>query len=164
MVHAQTLGQQSYFTPEVKVEVAKKPDPITPVRLGHREARINLAKKRREALAVLMPILKALEGKDVYIGSYFGGSSNPFWVENLKLGRMQLETYGSDPAPGVIALWGQKDCQVRIFTDQVINVRTQEYSGYTMWLIDFWNGFPEHPIDKWRPPGYNCITVKRFKD
>ena len=157
-------GQQSLFTPETKVEAAKKPDIITSVRLGSHVAKVNLAKKRREAMAVLMPILKALEGKDVYIDSYFGGSGNQFWVHNLKLGRMRLETHGEPAEQGVIVLWGQKEAQIRIFTDSVVGVRTQDYSGYTDYLVDFWNGFPEYPVDKWRPQGYNCLIIKKFND
>jgi hypothetical protein len=37
-----------------------------------------------------------------------------------------------------------------------VNVRRQD--GY--WLIDFWNGFAEYPIDPYKPTGYESIEIK----
>jgi hypothetical protein len=48
---------------EVKVEV-EKPEPPTTVRIGKREARVPLYKKRREALEKLKTLLAELEGKE----------------------------------------------------------------------------------------------------
>ena len=53
---------------------------------------------------------------------------------------------------------------VRIFTDRVVNLRQQEYQGYTLWLLDFWNGTGEHPIYPYRPPGYTSLEIVRFKE
>jgi hypothetical protein len=148
---------------KAKVEVSK-PEPRTPVHVGSRIAEIPLRKRRKEALEKLMPILEQLEGKDIYIGSYWT-SHNHFWVNHLKLGRLKLETFkGGNNLPAVIVLWGSRDASVRIFTDQLVAVREQEYSGYTLWLLDFWNGFGEHPIDPYRPTGYVSLDVVRFKD
>jgi hypothetical protein len=69
-----------------------------------------------------------------------------------------------DKWPGVIVLRGRKEACVRIFTDQVVNLRQQDYQGYTLWLLDFWNGFHEHPIDQWKPPGSDSLHIVRFKD
>jgi len=157
------MSTQMGLFEEAKVEVSK-PEPKTSIQVGSRIAQIPLRKRRREALQKLMPILEQLEGKDVYIGSYWT-SHNHFWANHLKLGRMKLETFKSgDNLPSVIVLWGSRDASVRIFTDQLVAVREQEYSGYTLWLLDFWNGFGEHPIDPYRPTGYVSLDIAKFKD
>ncbi len=75
---------------QAKVEV-EKPEPVTIVRLGKREAQVPLRKQRRAALSRL-EIVTDLEGKDVYIDSYDAGGRH-FWFNNLKLPRLQLEFY-----------------------------------------------------------------------
>ncbi|MDP2729301.1 MAG: hypothetical protein Q8O55_02305, partial [Dehalococcoidales bacterium] len=62
----------------------------TTVRLGRKTVQIPLRKRRREATNRLMEILEELEGKDIYIGSYDAGGRH-FWLDNLKLPRLQLE-------------------------------------------------------------------------
>ena len=57
-------GQMGLFE-EAKVE-SEQPQPPTTVRIGKREARVPLYKKRREALEKLKTLLAELEGKDVY--------------------------------------------------------------------------------------------------
>jgi len=157
------VSTQMNLFQESKVEFSK-PEPRTPIRVGNRIAQIPLRKRRREALEKLLPILDRLEGKDVFIGSYFG-SHNHFWVNHLKLGRLRVEKIsGGDKLPSVIVLWGSRDASVRIFTDQLVAVREQEYFGYTLWLLDFWNGFGEYPIDPYRPKGYVSLDIARFKD
>jgi len=151
---------------EAKVEI-EKPEPMTTVRLGKREARVPLRKQRREAIARLMDILADLEGKDIYIGSYDAGGRH-FWLDNLKLPKLQLEyhptSYGdSNYIPGVIVLRGSRSAHVRIFTDYLVDVRTQEYQGYWHYLLDFRNGFWESPIDNYRSH-YACLHITRFKD
>jgi hypothetical protein len=66
--------------------------------------------------------------------------------------------------PSVVVLRGRKEGCVRIFTDQVVNLRQQEYQGYTLWLLDFWNGWGEYPLDQYRPQGYDALHIIRFKD
>ena len=152
---------------EAKVSVAE-PEPMTPVRVGSRVAQIPLHKKRREACSRLMEILEDLEGKDIHIGSYAGGGRH-FWFDNLKLPRLQLEWHpirlSSDPKyiPGVIVLWGSRGASVRIFTHYLVAVREQEYQGYWLYLLDFRNGFWEHPIDTYYSH-YACLQITRFKD
>ena len=151
---------------EAKVEVGQ-PEPMTEVKLGRRSARIPLRKQRREALNKLMEILAELEGKDIYIGSYNAGGRH-FWLDNLLLRRLQLDFYPpgkltNDYIPSVVVLWGSKSAQVRIFTDYLVNVREQEYQGYWHYLLDFRNGFWEHPIDNFRSH-YACLTITKFKD
>jgi len=159
--------QMSLFK-EAKVSVAE-PEPMTPVRVGSRVAQIPLRKRRRQALERLMEVLDQLEGKDVYIGTC-GGANSHFWLDKIKLGRLKLEfhpyriTGPGDYTPGVIVLWGNRGGSVRIFTDQLVNIREQVYQGYTLWLVDFWNGFGQHPIDPYRPQGYVSLDIIRFKD
>jgi hypothetical protein len=152
---------------EAKVEI-EKPEPTTTVRLGKREARVPLRKQRREALARLMDILADLEGKDIYIGSYDAGGRH-FWVDKLKLQRLELEFHplhfkdDTSYIPSVVVLWGRRGGHVRIFTDYLVAVRTQEYQGYWHYLLDFRNGFWENPIDQYRSH-YACLQITRFKD
>ena len=151
---------------EAGVKVAE-PEPMTEVRVGSRVARIPLHKKRREACNRLMGILAELEGKDIYIGSYEVGGRH-FWLDNLKLPRLKLDWYPpgrhtKDYIPSVVVLWGSRSGQVRIFTNYLVAVREQEYQGYWHWLLDFRNGFWEHPIDNYYSH-YACLTITRFKD
>ena len=155
-------GQMSLFE-EAKIEL-EKPEPPTAVRLGRREARVPLYKKRREALEKLKALLNELEGKDVYI-SFCGGSRSHFWFNYLKLERLRVGSFtGRDKYPTTLTLWGRKDACVRIFTDQVVSLRQQDYQGYTLWLLDFWNGWGEYPLDPYRPKGYTSLEIVRFKD
>ena len=152
---------------EAKVSVGE-PEPMTEVKVGRRSARIPLRRKRREALTRLTEILKELEGKDIYIGSYEAGGQH-FRIDNLLLRRLQLEyfpfRYKDDfnYIPSVVVLWGSRSAQVRIFTDYLVAVREQEYQGYWHYLLDFRNGLWEHPIDNFRSH-YACLTITRFKD
>ena len=145
-----------------------EPEPTTTVRVGKRSAQIPLRKQRREAVNRLMEILEELEGKDIHIGSY-DASGRHFWLDNLKLPRLQLEWHPirlrSDQTyiPSVIVLWGSRSAQVRIFTDYLVAVREQEYQGYCHYLLDFRNGFGQSPIDSYRSH-YACLTITRFKD
>jgi len=148
----------------VKVE---EPEPMTEVRVGSRVARIPLHKKRREACTKLMGILAELEGKDIHIGSYDAGGKH-YWLDNLKLPRLKLDwyppgKYSKGYIPSVIVLWGSRSAQVRIFTNYLVAVREQKYMGYTLWLLDFRNGFWEHPIDNYYSH-YACLTITKFKD
>ncbi len=154
------IGQLDLFS---KVEV-KEPEPTTSVKLGTRAAEVNLRKKRREALEKLMELLTELEGKDIYIG-HCGGNRAHFWMRHLELGRMRFEVFkGGDNLPSVIVLHGSREASVRIFTEQLVNLRKQDYFGYTLWLLDFWNGFGANPINPYRPPGYDSLHIVRFRD
>ena len=152
---------------EAKVKV-EEPEPMTTVRVGSRTVQIPLRRKRREALARLIEILAELEGKDIWIGSYEAGGRH-FWLDNLKLPRLQLDFFpfrfrdDHNYIPSVIVLWGSRSAQVRIFTDYLVAVRTQEYQGYWHYLLDFRNGLWEHRIDNFRS-NYACLTITRFKD
>ena len=145
-----------------------EPEPLTTVRLGRKTARIPLRKQRRVAITRLMEILEELEGKDIYIGSYDAGGRH-FWLDNLKLPRLQLEwhpiRFKSDQTylPSVVVLWGSRTACVRIFTDYLVAVREQEYQGYWHYLLDFRNGFWQSPIDNYRSH-YACLHITRFKD
>ena len=148
------------------VKIAE-PEPMTTVRVGSRAAQIPLRKKRREACNRLMEILEELEGKDIHIGSY-GAGGRHFWLDNLKLPRLKLDWYppgrfSEGYIPSVIVLWGNRDAQVRIFTNYLVAVREQEYQGYWLYLLDFRNGLWEHPIDNYYCH-YACLTITKFKD
>lgn len=150
---------------EVKIA---EPEPMTDIRLGQRVVRIPLRKKRREALTRLMDILKELEGKDIYIGSYDAGGRH-YLVNNLLLRRLQLEYFpfrfkdDINYIPSVVVLWGSRSGQIRIFTDYLVAVREQEYQGYWNWLLDFRNGFYDSKLDEFKSH-YACLTITRFKD
>jgi len=151
---------------EIRVD-EQKPDPMTTVQVGSRVAQIPLHKRRREACNRLMEILQELEGKDIHIGSYDTGGRH-YWVNNLKLPRLRLDWYppginSKGYIPSVIVLWGSRGASIRIFTNYLVAVREQEYMGYTLWLLDFRNGFWEHPIDTYYSH-YACLTITRFKD
>jgi len=147
---------------EAKVEIVT-PEPKTTVRLGKREARVPIRRQRREAITQLKDILADLEGKDIYLGTYHAGGHH-FWLDNLKLQRLQVQnlSFGTQ-IPSVIVLWGSRGSCVRIFTDYLVAVRTQEYQGYWHYLLDFRNGFWQNPIDSFRSH-YACLTITRFKD
>ncbi len=150
---------------DTKIEA---PEPRTEIRLGHQAVQYPLRKKRREAIAKLLEILEQLEGKDIHIGSYHAGGRH-FNLDNLKLPRLRVDfhpypiTKPGDYTPGVIVLWGNRSAQVRIFTDYLVAVREQEYQGYWLYLLDFRNGFWEHPIDNFKSH-YACLQITRFKD
>ena len=158
------MSTQLSIFEEAGVEVTQ-PEPSTAVRLGTRERHVNLAKKRREALKEFMEILAELEGKDIHVGAY-GGHGSYYWVNDLKLGRMTVEQmFGDKEVPSVIVLRGNRGAEVRIFTDHVYALRRQDYFGYTLWLLDFWNGFGEYQIDPYHPPGCDSLLInKRFND
>ena len=154
------IGQLDLFS---KVEV-KDPEPTTSVQLGTRVAEVNLRKKRRKALEKLMELLTELQGKDIYIG-HCGGNRTHVWMQHLKLGRMSFEVFlGGNNLPSVIVLRGSREASVRIFTEQVTNLRQQDYFGYTLWLLDFWNGFGANPINPYRQPGYDSLSIVRFNN
>ena len=152
---------------ETKVEIARV-EHMQTVTLGKRSAKIPLQKQRREALARLIEVLTELEGKTVYIGTYDAGGRH-FWVDNLKLERLSLDfyppIYKADPEhiPGVIVMYGRRDACIRIFTDYLVAIRTQEYQGYRHYLLDFRNGFWQSPIDNFRSH-YACLHITRYKD
>jgi len=92
-----------------------------------------------------------------------------FWLDNLKLTRLQLEWHPSrlkndhNYIPSVIVLWGSRSACARIFTDYLVAIREQEYQGYWHYLLDFRNGFWQSPIDNYRAH-YACLHITRFKD
>ena len=149
------VGQVGLF----EKEEVKPVELRTTVRLGTKAAQVPLAKRRREAVAKLKPILDQLEGKDILV-SWCGGARSHWWLSDLKLSRLHTQWGMTDRTPNIVALWGTKDAHVRIFTDQLINVRVQGSDTKPSYLIDFWNGFSEYPIDKHKPYGCESIHIK----
>lgn len=146
------------------VEVIE-PDQKTEVRLGSRRAFVNLPRKRRVVLEEFAEVLAELEGKDVFI-THDTGNYGHFSSFKLKLGHLRVETFvdWDKETPSMIWLRGSREGGIRIDTDRVVNLRRQDYFGYTMWLLDFWNGFGEYPIDPYRKSGYDSLQIVRFKD
>jgi len=142
-------------------------DGKTTVRLGSRSAQVSLKKKRREAWQKLKKLLTQLEGKDILISSYWG-AQNHFWADNLLLRRLHVEfslNWGQpkDDPPSVLVLWGTRtkgvQQHIRVFLDQLWDVRTNDYGSYVEYLVDFWNGWGEYPIDKYRPKGFVSLHI-----
>lgn len=151
---------------EARILYDQEPEPLTEILAGKtRTVQYPLRTIRRQAIAKLKEALEPLEGSDVFVG-YCGGSRSHFWVNNVKLGRLQLDMGSSifQHIPSVIVLWGSRGGSVRIFTECLKDVRIQEYQGYTLYLIDFWNGFGEYPIEPYRPGGCSSIGIRLFKD
>jgi hypothetical protein len=158
-------GQTSLFGGDVGVSNEPQSKPTT-VRCGKRTAQVNLQKKKREAITEFKKLLKELEGKNIYIGHDMG-SAGHFLLNWLKLEKVQVETFGSifdsNNIPTAFKLWGRKDACILIETDQVVALRRQEYEGYWCYLLDFWNGFGENPINPYRHKGYDCLSITVFK-
>ena len=49
---------------------------------------------------------------------------------------------------------------VLFFFERLVNVREQGYEGHVYYLIDFWNGTGEYPIDANKPVGYNSLKMQ----
>jgi len=138
----------------------------TTVRLGTHSAQVSLKKKQREAWQKLKEILTQLEGKDVLV-SYCGGAHSHFWTDDLLLRRLKVECgwfSQKEGVPGVVVLWSGARAkgmqqQIRVFLDQFSNVRTNDYGNYIDYLIDFWNGWGEYPIDQYRPKGSVSLVL-----
>ena len=149
---------------EVNYEVEQK----TTVRTGKYSTQVCLRRKRREATDKLKEILAQLEGKDILVSSYWG-AHNHFWAEGLLLRRLEAEwglPWLSKGLPNVLVLWGcrtgrGRQQSVRIFLEQLYAVRQQYYQrGKPYYLIDFWNGWGEYPIDQYRPKGYVSLHIE----
>ena len=138
----------------------------TTVRMGKRSAEMPLRKRRREATQRLKEILDQLEGKDILVSSYWG-SHNHFWADSLLLRRLRVEWgWLNKELPNVLVLRGSMVAKrhqqhIRIFLEQLHAVREQyDGSGKPYYLIDFWNGFGEYPIHKYRPRGYVSLQIR----
>lgn len=158
---------------EAQVEV-KGVEPKTEVRPtpgSHRCANVPMRKRRSDALRKLMGILEQLERQTIHV-SHCTGSHGHFWLDNLRLDRLSVQggkhvgNPNADDFYGkpVIVLWGNRSAQVRIFTDQLWDVRTQEYFGFVQYLVDFYNGFGANPLDPYKQPGFDSMIIIKFKD
>lgn len=138
----------------------------TTVRLGSHSAQVSLKKRRREAWQKLKEILTQLEGKDVLVSSC-GGACSHFWIEDLLLHRLKVEHQWflqKEGVPGVLVLWSGARAkgmqqQIRIFLDQLSNVRTNDCGSYVHYLIDFWNGWGEYPLNQFKPKGSVSLVL-----
>lgn len=159
------MPQLGLFDKEaVNYEVGQK----TTVRLGKRSAQVPLRRRRREATERLKEVLAQLEGKDILVSTCDGARSH-FWTDHLLLRRLKVEwglRWLNEGLPSHLVLWGSKTSgatqqDVRIFLDQLYAVREQYcQNGKPYYLIDFWNGWGEYPIDKYKPIGYVSLQIQ----
>jgi hypothetical protein len=133
-------------------------EPQTTVRLGTRSAQISLRKRRKEVTDKLKVVLAQLEGKDILLSEY----GDYWWHSGLRLGRLQVEwnSFGGE-LPNVLVLRGIGGASIRIFLDRLYQLREQYYgSGKLYYLLDFWNGFGECPIEQYKQGGYQCLHIE----
>jgi hypothetical protein len=144
-------------------EEVKPGDEMSRVSLRRKSAQVPLRARRRQATAKLKEVLASLEGKDILI-SYCGGSHSHWWFNDLKLSRLKVDwgIFGGS-LPNVVVLWGARkgwrQQSLRIFLDQLVDVRQQSYDSKAYWYVDFWNGFGASPIDPYKLPGYDSIEI-----
>lgn len=133
-------------------------EPKITVMLGNRTAQVSLRKRRREATEKLKAVLAKLEGKDILVSQ----CCDYWWYNGLRLSRLHVEwnLTGTELA-NVVTLWGSRGASVRIFLDRLYQLREQQYSsGKSYYLLDFWNGFGQNPIDQYKPGGYQCLHIE----
>ena len=133
-------------------------EPKTTVTLGRRAARVDLKKKREEATERLREVLARLEGKDIKVSQY----CDFWWYSGLKLSRLKVDwSLSSKELPSIVVLNGAHDASIRIFLERFYQLREQYHDGNKpYYLLDFWNGFRESPIDKYKPGGYQCLHIE----
>ena len=133
-------------------------EPKTAVRLGTRSAQVALTKKRREATEKLRDVLARLEGKDILVSQY----CDYWWYSGLRLSRLKVDwsLFGGE-LPSVVILWGTRGASIRIFLDRLYQLREQYYgNNKPYYLLDFWNGFWQSPIDQYKRGGYQCLHIE----
>lgn len=155
--------QIGIFTAKEDIEAMKhQVDRKTPVYTSQkRYALVPLQTRRRKAMAKLNATLLELQGQTVYIEYYSRGH---FYFNQLRLSDLRVRSWvcWGRELPGMVWIEGQKGASIRIDTGQLYDVRRQEYEGYTHWLIDCYNGFKTHELDKYKPPGFDSISINRF--
>ena len=134
-------------------------EPKTIVRLGARSAQIALRRKRKEATEQLKVVLTQLEGKDILVSQY----CDYWWYNNLRLSRLKVDwSLSNRGSPSIVILWGTRGASIRIFLDRLYQLREQYYGdGKPYYLLDFWNGFWQSPIDQYKRGGYQCLHIDR---
>ena len=66
--------------------------------------------------------------------------------------------------PAVMVFRGAKGAEIRMFTDKLFGFRAQYHDkGKPYYLIDFWNGFADHPIDKYKHHGYQSLDLEAIR-
>ena len=129
-------------------------DKGTTVKLGKRSVRVFTRRKNREAVERLKGILSQLEGKDILVSQH----CDYWWYQGLRLKRLQVQWFHDNSG---LVLWGTRGAQVRILWLKFLQqVREQHYGdGKPYYLLDFWNGFRNEPIDKYYRGGYQCLQI-----
>ena len=153
------MNQQGLFEVEELKQCQVVPKTI--VRLGTRSAQIALKKRRKEATTKLKAILAQLEGKDILVSQY----CDYWWYSSLRLSRLKVDWSLSDrELPSVVILRGTRGASIRIFLDRLYQLREQCYNdSKPYYLLDFWNGFWQSPIDQYKRGGYQCLHIEMAK-
>jgi len=150
------MNQPGLFETEVlnKCQI----EPKTTVKLGKRSARVDLKKKRKEATEKLKGVLAKLEGKDITVSQY----CDYWWYSGLRLNKLKVDwSLSSKELPSIVVLYGKGGASIRIFLERFYQLREQYYSeSKPYYLLDFWNGFRESPIDTYKPGGYQCLHIE----
>jgi hypothetical protein len=130
-----------------------------------RYALLPLATRRRQAMVKVRAMLLELEGQTVYI-SVDSGTRGHFHLDNLRLSNLRIRRWScwGDDFPGYWWIEGQKGACIRINTAQLYDLRRQEYEGHTHWLVDCFNGYRTHELDKYKMPGFDCLSIIQYGD
>jgi len=130
-------------------------DKGTVIRLGNHSARIFTRNKNAEARQKLKDVLTQLEGKDILISQY----CDYWWYSDLRLKRLHVEWFHEDSG---LVLWGAGGAQVRIFWLKSLCNFREQYSGNNKpyYLLDYWNGFENEPIETYHRGGYQCLQFR----
>ena len=150
------MNQPGLFEVEELVEC--RVEPKTTVRLGKRSVQIALKKKRKEATEKLKAALAQLEGKDILVSQY----CDYWWYSGLRLSRLKVDwSLSGEELPNVVVLRGTRGASIRIFLDHLYQLREQYYGdSKTYYLLDFWNGFWQSPVDQYKRGGYQCLHIE----
>jgi len=130
-------------------------DKGTVVKLGRHTTRVFTRRRNKEAIERLKEILSQLEGKDVLISQH----CDYWWYQDLRLKKLGAQWFHDNSG---LVLWGTKGAEVRILWLKFLyNFREQYYgNGKPYYLLDFWNGFRNEPLNNYYRGGYQCLQIR----
>ena len=101
---------------------------------------------------------QAGRGKDILVSQY----CDFWWYSSLKLNRLKVDwSLSGKELPSIVVLKGTHGASIRIFLERFYQLREQYHDGNKpYYLLDFWNGFRESPIDKYKHGGYQCLHIE----
>ena len=146
-------------------------DGMRTLRTSHKNINMPVRRRRREALKILLPLLKEWEGTTLYVEPSYG-SHRDFFAHNLRFDMVGVEFHPwgfnlekSDlekEMPSVIVLRGKKGGQIRIFTDYLEKLRVNDYGDYKHYLLDFRCGVGQWTLDNFRTT-YSCLILGKYQ-